>query len=276
MREYFAVKGVVKRSFHLYRRGLGGPYYADFDIIINDPERCEQVVAEFSNRIASVARRRKVDWLAFIEKSAGGTVGAVRLSGALSIATKVPNMIIRMTKELKTERLKVGAPPFKLHRLNGENTVLITDHCTTGAEILEAADTVRYNGGNVSDALAYSYRPDTINLAGLEQAGIVFQGFFEIPQDFPGSLKTQLSQEILEWIRKEVPSRPSILSSINLLENLALFDLKRDDLHYLGKELDASLDAWSTDKTGSKLDEESRRFLRNEIVMAVLFSAVNS
>jgi len=185
VREAFKVPGVIKKSIRLFRMGLSEPYYVDFDVLINDPYICEQIVRLYAIKIMEISRERPIELLGFIEKYSGGTIGAIRIAGAISIYTRIPNVPIRLTKEIGFERVKI--PPIigkpRKGRLSGIKVAIITDHSTTGGEVLNAIDAVEYNGGNVTDVIAFSVRTDAIKLEDFNKKGVVFHSLYKLPED---------------------------------------------------------------------------------------------
>lgn len=185
IRESFKVQGVIKKSIRLFRMGLSEPYYVDFDVLINDPYTCEQIVRLYATKIMEITRERSIDLLGFIEKYSGGTIGAIRIAGAISIYTRIPNVPIRLTKEIRFERVKI--PPIigkpRKGRLSGTKVVIITDHSTTGGEVLNAIDAIEYNGGNVTDVIAFSVRTDAIKLKDFDDKGVAFHSLYNLPED---------------------------------------------------------------------------------------------
>jgi len=191
MREFFRIPFVFKRSARLYRMGLLEPYYIDFDLIINDPYRCEQVAKFYSIKIIEISKQRPVELLAFIEKYGGGTFGAVRLAGLISTLTKIPNVLVRLTRELEYEQVKV--PPIAGKTLKGRlsdiKTTIITDHISTGTELLDAIDAMEFNGGKVTDVVAYTVRMDKVRKEEFTRRGTELHPLFELPNDLPEELK---------------------------------------------------------------------------------------
>lgn len=191
--KYFKKEGVIKRSYHFFRVGFEESYYMDFDAIVNDPNQCEDVTLLYRDKIRDIARQQHIDFLAPIEKSSGGTIGIIRLAGAISILTGIPNVPIRLTKEIKSEKVKI--PPIEgkpiKGRLHGANVIILTDHCTTGAEVLDAVDAVEYSGGIVTDVISYSYRPDKFKWKRFKEGEIAFHFFYMLPDELKegGTLK---------------------------------------------------------------------------------------
>jgi len=165
--------------------GLSEPYFVDFDVLINDPYRCEQIVRLYVLKIREINSKRPIDLLGFIEKYSGGTIGAIRIAGAISIFTRIPNVPIRLTKEIRFERVKIPpviGKPTK-GRFSGAKIVVVTDHVTTGGEVLNAIDAVRYNGGEVTDVIAFTARTDKVRLNDFAERGVRFHSLFKLPED---------------------------------------------------------------------------------------------
>ncbi len=194
-KKYFKAEGVVKRSMHGLRRGGKSPHYSDFDSAVNDPHRCEVIANIYADKIQKITRERKIDLLSPIEKDKSGTTGVIRLVGVISILTGLPNVPVRLGKELRFERLKIPrdeGKPWK-GRLNQPNVVILTDHCTGGDEVLKAVDAIEYNGGIVTDVIACTYVPDEFNWDAFEKRGIIPHFEYPLPKELEvgDSLKSQ-------------------------------------------------------------------------------------
>lgn len=182
--EYFTIPGVIKRSKHALKEGLIDKYYFDFDDVVCEPSRCEEVIDRYLLEIKKV--EGEPDFLAFLEKREGsGTVGAITLAGAISIETGVPFVLIRLGKELQLERVKfpIGVGEKKVGQFANLNGILISDHCTTGTELLKAIDAIKHIGGSISDVIVYSYRNDQLKLEEFEKATVVFHGFLDLSKE---------------------------------------------------------------------------------------------
>jgi orotate phosphoribosyltransferase len=161
-RVFFKLEGVFNRSVHWWRRGRKEAFYFDFDSIVYEPAKCADVVALLLSYIrefqGSAIDEPPVSYLAFIEKRDGGTIGALSLAAALSLESGIPFCVVRPGKFVVSERVKTpfirGVAPN--HRLNDERCLIITDHCTTGGEVIEAAKCLRAVGAAVAGALAYT------------------------------------------------------------------------------------------------------------------------
>jgi len=156
---FFREGWAIKQSTHLYRKGLKEKFYFDFDNLTTDPINCREITELYCKEIEEIRKLRDIDYLAFIEKASGGTIGAIRFAAAISIFTELPNITIRLAKEISYERVKFN-PPEKLKGLIG---LIITDHITTGTEVLLAVDAIEENEGKISDVVTYVLRVDRVN-----------------------------------------------------------------------------------------------------------------
>jgi len=160
----FNDSSIVRQSKHRLRGGEEATFYFDFDIATNDPQSCADIVRNYSAKILEITTKRKIDFIAFVEKMGRATVGAIRLAGAISIDVGIPSFIIRLGKELPFERIKLygrrGTPANQ--KLLGFNIVLITDHMTSGSEALQAVEAIEAVGGQLSDVISYTLKPNSI------------------------------------------------------------------------------------------------------------------
>jgi orotate phosphoribosyltransferase len=187
---FLETPSVFKTSIRFYKGGRRDHYYIDFDLIINDPYKCEEIAKAFSARILAISKSRSIDLMGFIEKNNGGTFGAVRLAGLIYL-TNVPNVLIRLTRELEYEKVKLPLVEGKTlrERLSGMNIAIITDHISTGRELLSAIDAVEFNGGKVTDVIAYTMRTDVVDTEKFTKRGIVLHSLLSLPDDLPDNLK---------------------------------------------------------------------------------------
>lgn len=166
-KQYFHSQGSVKQCLRVLRSGLDSDWYIDFDHLTIDPFQTEHIVEAYVMEIYKIIREYPVDFLAFIEKSDGGTIGAIRLAAAISIPTRIPNITIRLCKEIDSEKLKI---PIKIQHRKNLKFILLTDHSTTGAEVKKAIKAIQSNGAIVTDVIAYSVREE-IDIGEIEKTG---------------------------------------------------------------------------------------------------------
>ena len=177
-REFFLAPGVIKASNHGLRLGSKDDYYFDLDFLINDPYKCQKVLGIYTDLIQEIKQNTPIDFLVFIDKASGGTVGAIRLSAALSINTNIPNVTVRPGKAISFEKVKIPRSKNGLKKLRA---IIISDHCTSGSEVLLAADILRENGAIVEHAVVYTIRPDKLEANRFQDANITLRNAFELP-----------------------------------------------------------------------------------------------
>lgn len=152
----------IGSSRHLLKGGKQDALFFDFDFVVEDPSTCKKIAEWFCDKIQQVAEYHgeKPDFLAFIEKDGIGTVGALRLSSLISSLTGIPNIVVRLIRELPYERIKISKKyqVENRQRLKGKNVLIISDVTTTGTELLDATKEVKANGGNVAGAIVYLSR----------------------------------------------------------------------------------------------------------------------
>lgn len=189
---YFRIPGVIKSSFHTFKRGAQAEYFSDFDSVVTDPFRASDVVFLYCHVIEEIMRRKRVDGLVFMEKAGekddvagGGTVGAIQLATDISRGTMLPYISVRSHKSLVAERIKLTTLPERVRatELAGARLIILTDHCTSGTEVLEAVDTVEAHGGHVTDLVAYTLWYDVFRWDDFHRRNIEVHPLMELPSD---------------------------------------------------------------------------------------------
>jgi len=192
---------VIRRSGHRYRVGSPGEFYSDFDLLLNDPYNCRYVTAAYAQEIEEISKEYAIDLLGFVEKSDGGSVGAVRLAGALSIYTGIPNITVRLGRELEFEQVKTSrlegefaGKPQKAW-LSGALVVVITDNTSSGGEAEKAVKAVEYNGGRVKDIITYTLRewkPPATERFEKRTPPIKLHTIWNLPEDIPERRRVEI------------------------------------------------------------------------------------
>lgn len=163
-RRFFLEPGILKESDHGLRAGGKAGYYFDIDYILNDPAKCELILGIYTDLITKIRSLEQINLLAFIEKASGGTVGALRLSAALSIKTNLPNLTVRPGKAIEFEKVKIPFVERKMPGiqggLQGHRAIVVTDHCTSGKEALIAVKILRKHHAIVQNVVSYTLRKD--------------------------------------------------------------------------------------------------------------------
>jgi len=194
--DFFLLKGVIKESIDMLRLATPEGYYIDFDIIVNDPQRIETVTRLYAKSIKNIPFERKPTLLCFIEKNSGGTVGAIRIAGYLSVLTDITNFTLRLSKMIEDEQVKIR--PFldeyddsKGGKLRNSKITIITDHITSGKEVLNAIDVIEYNGGTVTDVIAYTVKKKRLDPRFIEK-NIRIISIFDEPDELPIEIRTKI------------------------------------------------------------------------------------
>lgn len=156
--DHFRTPGAFRTSTHAYRMGLKGKFYMDFDHIVHDPIQCEEIVRLFAEKVEEIQAAHAVEAVGFLEKADGGTTGALTIAGAVSIFTRLPNLVVRLWKGIPSERIKLPPVPGQSasKRLADMSVVLITDHSTSGEELVRAVEAVAHFGARVEDVIIYT------------------------------------------------------------------------------------------------------------------------
>lgn len=189
----FKIPGVISRSKHLLRSGRHIGFFVDIDPLLDDPTECKRVVDWYVDtlwEIRSEDALSAIDSLAFIEKdsTSSSTVGVIRIAGAVSIGAQIPHVIVRLGKEIISERIKFKSshfPPLQpSERYLGFNFVLVTDHCTSGAEAARAIEAIEASGGRVCALLAYSLVSSEFNYRWFANRDVQVRTFLLLPDHF--------------------------------------------------------------------------------------------
>ena len=184
-REFFLEEGAIKQSDHCLRTGSKADYYFDIDYLLNDPYKCRMISSIYVNIISNIAAHKKIDLLAFIEKASGGTIGALRLAATISMATMIPNIVVRPNKSILFEKIKVpflSRGEIGVHKgLKNFNTIIVTDHCSTGYEVVDVKKILASKHAEVSDAVCYTCRGDLFDAEGFEENGLTLHSAYSLP-----------------------------------------------------------------------------------------------
>lgn len=116
------------RGSFLLRSGARSSYYIDKYLFTTRPDLLGRIAGELAVRVP-----------AGVQRVAGPVLGAIPLVTALSLATRLPMLIVRVEKpkEYGTSKQIEGA--FQ----TGDKVVLVEDVVTTGGAALSAIETLR-------------------------------------------------------------------------------------------------------------------------------------
>src|SRR6266852_5593678 len=156
------VEAAVLRGSFLLRSGARSSYYIDKYLFTTRPDLLARITQEFVARLPNGA-----------QVLAGPVLGAIPLVTALSLATTLPMLIVRVdtAKEYGTNKQIEGslAP--------GQQVVLIEDVVTTGGAALVAIKTLGEAGARVVAALAVVDREQG-GAEAFAAAGVPYQALF--------------------------------------------------------------------------------------------------
>src|SRR6266571_388748 len=152
---------VLRGSFRL-RSGAQSSYYIDKYLFTTQPDLLRRIAAELAARLPSG-----------VQRVAGPVLGAIPLVTALSLATQLPMLIVRVEqpKEYGTSKQIEGV------FLAGEKVVVVEDVVTTGGAALGTIETLRQAGLEVLAALGVVDREQG-GAAAFAGAGVPYQALF--------------------------------------------------------------------------------------------------
>jgi orotate phosphoribosyltransferase len=152
----------VLRGSFLLRSGARSSYYIDKYLFTTQPGLLERIAAELSGRLPGG-----------VQRLAGPVLGAVPLVTALSLATRLPMVIVRTDKpkDYGTSKQIEGT------LVAGERVMLVEDVVTTGGAALAAVDVLREQGAEVLGALVVVDREEG-GAEAFAAAGVPYQALF--------------------------------------------------------------------------------------------------
>jgi len=185
----FLEKNVIKTSDHIYKSGLRGVFFSDFDMKTLLPESINETINLYLYDINEIQNNHPIDVLAFIDKKKRGTVGAISFSMALSHDLKLPHLIVRPGRELTVDRIKIPGD----FDIKGKRIVLITDHITTSVEVTLAIKDIQKAGGIVTDVVTHTVMSDFLKEKPNDFPNLIYH--HKLPDDIPFELKNKLFQK---------------------------------------------------------------------------------
>lgn len=158
--ELFGVDGFLKQSLRVYKEGIQEPFFFDFDCLTENPLDIEKVIRLYFDKFIEISKKAtdKIDCLYFIDKEGMVNIGAIKLSALLSHYTELPNLILRPEHQIITAKIKVSSiNKIQKYAIGA----LITDHITTGKEILNSIKILEQFGSKISYVIAFTaYKRD--------------------------------------------------------------------------------------------------------------------
>jgi orotate phosphoribosyltransferase len=194
--------GVINQSRHFFASGVELDYYIDIDRLIDDPFEAEQIVQWYVDTIFDIQAQnpfRPIDYLVFVDKAGDvGAIGALRLAAAISIESRIPNVVVRLGKHNDADHIRFrfrqeGAPSGGLG-LAGRRFAVCTDICATGHQVLDVVGIISEAGGEVSHLLTYVAIEEVFarSREELMDRGAQVHVAFRAPTDLPSLLKAEV------------------------------------------------------------------------------------
>jgi orotate phosphoribosyltransferase len=153
-------RAILRGTFTL-RSGRTSNYYVDKYVLTTDPEILRGLGALLAQHVP-----------AGVDRIAGAELGGIPLVSAVMLETHKPGIFVRNSrKEYGTAKLLEGALE------PGESVVLLEDVCTTGGQILEAADVIAASDAKVACIIAVIDREEGARQA-IEKAGYSFVALY--------------------------------------------------------------------------------------------------
>ena len=118
----------------LLRSGQRSNYYIDKYLFTSNPE----ILSELGGWFESYARQHN------IQRLAGAELGGIPIVTAASLQTGLPAFYVRNKKKEYGSSKKIEGSFNK-----GDRVMLVEDICTTGGQIIEAANDIQSLGGQV-------------------------------------------------------------------------------------------------------------------------------
>jgi len=156
-----AAAAILRGSF-LLRSGARSSYYIDKYLFTTRPDLLARITQEFVARLPGATQRL-----------AGPVLGAIPLVTALSLATHLPMLIVRVENPKDYGTAKQIEGTLRV----GDKVVLVEDVVTTAGAALGAVETLRQAGAEVLAALVVVDREEG-GATAFAAAGVPYQALF--------------------------------------------------------------------------------------------------
>jgi len=132
--------GCIKFGTFQLSSGALSPYYVDLRLIPGDSEAFKRAIGFYSEVLESVIKRSN--------RLAGIPTAGVPYASVLAFSFAKPLIYLRKEAKNHGRRRRIEGIIFP-----GDRVLLVDDVVTTGANIVEAVETIRSEGGVVKDAV---------------------------------------------------------------------------------------------------------------------------
>lgn len=194
-------KEIVTFSFnppYVYNTGLKSPIYIDNRLLISHPTERTYIVNEMVNLIKSKKELNHIDYIS-------STLSYAAPFGVLvTAALNLPLILVREEHRSHGKKNKIEG-----HLPKGANVLVVEDHVSTGAALLDNVNTIRQNKGIVSQAVAITdYEIDIAKKALAESkisVSVLAKGLSIVEEAAKrGVLSDKEKEEVLEWFGNPV------------------------------------------------------------------------
>lgn len=155
----------------------------DIDPLLSNPHEAKSITEWFVDQTWAIRDEDpdySLDYLAFIQKPLEDNIGVIRLAAAISMGASLSHIIVQQGKELPSQRIKYPSATPIAERFPNYSFAMLTDHCTTGNEVLQSIDDVEASGGKVRHLLTYSLNHEQFLWEEFEKREIAVHNFFTL------------------------------------------------------------------------------------------------
>jgi len=186
----------IKFGVYLLSSGKASPYYVDLRVIPSFPDAFKEICDFYANTITEQIGLKNFD------RIAGIPLAGIPFASQIAYNLKKPFLYVRKDiKQHGRERRVEGI------LVSGERVLLLDDLLTTGLTLQKAVDSVRAEGGIVTETVVFLDREEGGKQL-LEKNGLKVHSLLEISEIANTLFETgAIDQESLKTILKQIKKR---------------------------------------------------------------------
>jgi len=186
----------IKFGVYLLSSGKASPYYVDLRVIPSFPDAFKEICDFYANTITEQIGLKNFD------RIAGIPLAGIPFASQIAYNLKKPFLYVRKDiKQHGRERRVEGI------LVSGERVLLLDDLLTTGLTLQKAVDSVRAEGGIVTETVVFLDREEGGKQL-LEKTGVKVHSLLEISEIANTLFETgAIDQESLKTILKQIQKR---------------------------------------------------------------------
>jgi len=186
----------IKFGVYLLSSGKASPYYVDLRVIPSFPDAFKEICDFYANTITEQIGLKTFD------RIAGIPLAGIPFASQIAYNLKKPFLYVRKDiKQHGRERRVEGI------LVSGERVLLLDDLLTTGLTLQKAVDSVRAEGGIVTETVVFLDREEGGKQL-LEKNGLKVHSLLEISEIANTLFETgAIDQESLKTILKQIKKR---------------------------------------------------------------------